>query len=148
MLALHIFHQHIIGLIQHIRTVSIRAVIRQIAVLIHICIDGDNSILRILCIEGINQLLEISLLDCGIVLQNPDRDIVLQLAAVDIAQRLRRGRLRARLCLSLSSGGLRLPISAAAAEKPRAHHSCHHQCNTLLFHFLPPYPRCSKTTLS
>ena len=125
MLTLRVLHQHIIGLIQHVRAIAVRAIVCQIQILIHVSIHRSNSVLRILCIKCINQFLKISLGNRRIILQNTNRYILFQRSVKDSTGY----RILRSLCLFL--GICCCTTSCQACE----HHGCkQHATYQSLFH--------------
>ena len=139
MFPFHIFHQDIICLIEHIRTIPIRTIVRQIAILIHISIHSHDSVLCILLIKCVNQLLKISLGYCRIVLQNTDGHASLQFSAVDSFQFCRIRTCFFCVAVHRFRGALLRPRPAASGQHSDDQYSRQYHTSDLFHNTHPPF---------
>ena len=75
-----VFHENVVGLIPYVRAVAVRAVGRQIAVLVDVHDLGGNALIAVGLVERIDELLHVAQLDGRVVFQHVDHGALFQLS--------------------------------------------------------------------
>ena len=127
MLAIGIFHQCIVSLIQHIRAVAIGTILLQIRMLVHVCIHSNDAVFCVGCIERIQQFFEIAFFLCCIVFQYPKGHISFQFPG--------------KLHLRLGFASLQTD-TAKDRQQDRQDQYMSNECEYISFHIIPTFLWC------
>ena len=78
--ALGIAHEHVVRLIEHVGAVSVRPVLLEVDILIHIGVDGVDVVRGIAFVEGVQHFLQMPRFDRHLIVEHANGGVLLDLA--------------------------------------------------------------------